>query len=103
MSYPSECVEVIDYIRLHVAKPDSLPGFDTRQWNVMTLRWPVDGIREGFCPVGLCPGNHSEAPRAEDATESLGLPEHELAIFIDWWDRQTDAVAAVEAVWGEAK
>ena len=96
--YPSECVEVIEYIRRHVAKPDSLPK---SSWLGSTnLRWP-GGF--GWCPMGLCRTTRFAIVTAQMAAEDTGLSREAVYAFMDWWDCETDAAAAVEAVWGEAK
>ena len=104
--YPPECVEVIEYIRRHVAKPDSLP----RLVNTVggdSLRWPGCDDRmsdfQSFCPFGLCHGVVMGVPGDTYIASIASLRNLEVRIFMRWWEHQTDAAAAVEAVWGEAK
>lgn len=92
---PRAAAPVVWFIRWWVPKPKVLPE-PVRPGNA--LGWPNGVCR---CPLGLLPGAIVAAPMN---AEAAGIDsEHHDAVreFWGWWDSQTDARAAVDAVWGK--
>lgn len=118
---PAEALPIAERLRERARRPAELPvRFDGR------LRWWVGG--EPCCPIGFDPVAESKDPfRWRDAQfflecifpfpgDCCDAPwdcDHpdELQVwydtvkpafyaFINWWDEQRDARAAVEVVWG---
>ena len=84
---PQAAMPVVEEIRRLVPRPSGLPApYGPYYWTGV-LRFD-----KRYCPLGLMPDADSPAPCAEK-----GTPEE---AFIDWWYEQTDAQAAVDAVWG---
>lgn len=95
---PEEALPVVEIIRRDVPRPETLPVAQTNS----CMRWYRGALL--CCPMGLhgtaklgapSDGFHFEGELrncTSDAIEQLGI----------WWDEQTDARAAVDAVWGEA-
>lgn len=91
---PGLCSAIVDAIRNEVPRPVDLPVLE----GYSGLRWLLD--YNECCPMGFLraascylPGDRWGLPGFEDgAVEEFGV----------WWDEQSDAEAAVEAVWGDA-
>lgn len=96
---PRSARPVVWFIRWWVKKPRTLPtpmlGWPTRPG----FRWKC-----GYCPIGLLPMAESPAP---GGARGAGLDTDDskltnaVCAFWNWWDSQTDARAAVDAVWPE--
>lgn len=91
---PDQAMSVLNTIRLDIPKPKELPTIDTRGG---VLRWKKDN--DTYCPMGLHPMSSCPAPVFSDDF-AYGLSRGEsIQEFAQWWDRQYDAQAAVDAVW----
>ena len=95
---PKEAAEVVKIIRKDVKRPKELPkptcsenGEDTH------LRF-----NRLVCPMGLHPNAITETPCTSDDF-GCDCITAEVAEFGEWWDEQTNAKAAVEAVWPTKK
>lgn len=89
---PKAALPVARCIRKIVKRPRTLPSSSPFGW----LRWPGHQ-----CPMGLIPGVKCPAPdNRYDFPKHIRLSELAIMEFAVWWDRQTDARAAVDAVWG---
>ena len=109
MTIPLEAMPIVEKIRKEVPRPPVLPKF----WpgTVEKLRFLPDfapSARVGglCCPMGLLPEALNSTPvRAFQ----IGLPyasvysadDKAVQAFYQWWDKQKDAEAAVNTVWGE--
>lgn len=103
---PRSARPVVWFIRWWVKKPRTLPRPDST--DLKELRWRKVKLSQRCCPLGLCPAAIVGNPAFP---YSAGLTESELEdyaevltafeSFISWWDSQTDARAAVDAVWGK--
>lgn len=93
------------YIRQQVPRPEELPAFiETSGHKVTPLAWPADRDKniKGRCPFGLLPKALGPWPTSvKDFRGGVPFSQHEMIEFFRWWDEQTDALAAVNAVWGE--
>jgi hypothetical protein len=94
---PAAALVVRNYIRKNVERPKTLPTPLLGGLHLHDLRW------DGCCPMGLCPGTLSAAPEWRWHFYSLprGFTNKAIRAFGNWWDKQTDAQAAVDAVWGK--
>jgi hypothetical protein len=98
---PSAARPVVEIIRREVRRPRRLPkpfaGKGCLRW------WPG-----GFCPLGMIPRAINPTPVGAWGFKDpvLGVPvlgDEAIGAFWMWWDAQTDARAAVEAVWPRKK
>ena len=96
---PSAAAKIAAVIRAQVPRPAELP---VGMPNYEHLRWR----KNGRCPMGLLSGARTWCPTFERSFEPNESPgtDDELQAFADWWDSlsESDAAAAVDAVWGEA-
>ena len=97
---PEAARRVAEVLRRDVRRPHYLPvGNPLRFDMVLVKRRSLSGSvvesNEGWsCPMGL-------HPECRGRDEPYGIPfGDDGEAFGDWWDAQTDARAAVEAVWG---
>ncbi len=104
---PQEAMPVVEIIRKQVPKPEELPLLhnrgDIRRRRVLRWKESIGDHIMLYSPLGLLPTTIYAAP--SNAYES-GLPEEmcdAVQEFIEWWDEQTDAQAAVDAVWGAGR
>lgn len=82
---PNVCRFIVDAIRRKVPRPHNSPNFVK-----YSLRFG------SYCPMGLLPGSPDVAP-----IKGFGrFGTCSVEAFADWWDEQTDAKAATDAVWG---
>ena len=97
---PAAARPVVEIIRREVKRP-SRPPSRVASWeneNCFVLRW------HGGCPIGLHPDSFSEAPGTVlNAARVFRKHEEAFHSFIKWWDAQTDARAAMDAVWPKAR
>lgn len=96
---PAAAERVAEVLRRDVRRPHHLPlgnplRFDMALVKRTTLSGRVtDGDIGWSCPMGL-------HPESRGRDEPYGLPfGDDGEAFGDWWDAQTDAKAAVDAVW----
>ena len=90
------CAAVIEVLRRGVPRPDTLPGlFGTPPFK--RLRWVRD--EKIFCPMGLHPLSTSTAPAQTEHFAGGEYRGDDFGSFAYWWDCQTNAQAAVDAVW----
>lgn len=103
---PKEARLMVDLIRKDVPKPKVLPSY-----NRDSLGWWSD--KQKYCPMGLHPKSEQacpEGPFSFDANwKDTMYRDHGAEIFRKavvefgtWWDEQTDAGAAIEAVWSNS-
>lgn len=86
---PKAAMPVVRVIRRDVPRPKKLPTLFGRSLALRFCRF--------HCPMGL-------HPKAKDRTPIVRAdfpPCSDMAIaaFYSWWDAQTDAKAATDAVW----
>lgn len=101
MGIPVQALPVVRVLRRDVPRPKELPRLARCAAAVATKRryilrfWPPKNHLL-CCPMGL----HPATPHAEP-TPGDGFPASDEAVeaFAYWWDTQTDAQAAVDAVW----
>jgi len=101
---PGEAMSVVEILRRDVPRPKELPmpmviaacyeGVLPRP-----LRWRGKGDRLSCYAIGLHPKSTEQAYSKEDFPLAS---DEEIQAFVHWWDEQTDAHAAVDAVWPEA-
>lgn len=85
---PKAAMPAVLLIREKVKRPEDLPDYNG-----------FDGLRWGdFCPLGLLPRSKSDAPYFASETGEK-MTDKACESFHEWWDRQTDPVAARDAVW----
>jgi len=101
MKMPETARRVAEILRRDVCRPRHLPvgsplRFDMVRVKRRSLSGHVVESSEGWsCPMGL-------HPECRGRNEPYGIPFGEDGeAFGDWWDAQTNAKAAVEAVWGD--
>ena len=96
--FPKEAQLVLDVIRKDVLKPEELPTSQIEDGNFLRFTKP-DGDRA--CPMGLHPKARSTNPMGAWSFPMLKPFEQNYIInaFAQWWDKQTDAQAAVDFVW----
>lgn len=101
---PSGAGPALDVLRGH-KRPKELPSRDhnasvrVNGTYLRPLRWRdigSDKKQRLFCPLGLYTKAESPCPKPGDVP---GVLADVAESFMLWWDEQTDAVAAVEAVW----
>ena len=100
---PDDALEVVALLRRDVPRPIELP---VMQWAHMplvnssqqVLRWSMWQNKWTCCPMGMHPCAKSPVPCS---VWSWPVCSSSMAIqvFADWWDEQTDAEAAVQAIW----
>lgn len=96
---PLEAKLVANYIRQRVKRPNGLP---VKYNKVKVLTWLSANNGMDCCPLGLLPKAMIGWPSwVKDFRGGVPFTQHELIRFTMWWDQQTDALAAVNAVWGE--
>lgn len=97
---PAEAMPIIELLRRDVRRPQHLPvGNPLRFDMALVKRMSISGRGADVdnmgwsCPMGL-------HPEARGRDEPYGLPFGDAGEALgDWWDEQTDAKAAVDAVW----
>lgn len=94
---PEQAIRIRDLIRKHVPRPVEAP----KATNARACSFRFE---EG-CPMGLLPHSVVGCPvtGSDFDTSTSDLPplyDEEVAWFALWWDRQTDAKAAMDEVWG---
>ena len=94
---PKAARPVVKIIRQDVPRPKTLPVpmFPGRR-DYQSLRWA-----NGKCPMGMHRLAKSNTPLAPGSFP--GCSEEEIFAFADWWDRQSSAEEAVDAVWGRKR
>ena len=104
---PDTAMPVVEALRRDVPKPEALPepikvATDDALRGDIVLRFPARrGGRYGCCPMGLHPQATTDVPGNERTFCVPGITMDAVLDFGQWWDKQTDAKAAVTAVWGE--
>lgn len=100
---PLQALPVARTIRELVPRPVILPKLSSvfgPHVRARVLRW---GERDSKCPMGLLPHALFGVPtECSHFTQPAPFTEEQVHAFADWWDDQTDAAAAVEAVWGDS-
>lgn len=105
---PPEAMSIVRCLRTEVPRPTELPEFSG---GARVLRWYVDG--ELACPIGLHPLSERRDPdQYYKASRFLDRavprrgddPDNDPHVtafyaFMNWWDEQTNAAAAVAAIW----
>lgn len=89
---------VAAYIRSKVPRPGELPTPSPKN----ILSWPAKVGRKD--PLGLIPKALTGWPTGvKDFRGGVPFVQHEMIAFYKWWDKQEDALSAVDAVWGSKK
>ena len=94
---------VANYIRKNVGRPDGLP---VKYGKIKVLSFICAREYKDCCPLGLVPKAMIGFPTwIKDFRGGVPFSQDELIQFTKWWDdqEQTDANAAVDAVWGKEK
>lgn len=101
---PTHAKDIVEFIRWWVPKPKTPPRMVHRMAG-LGARYLRFGIK-CKCPLGFSPLATEAAPGYPDACGLCEYPSNEwgklvfkVSSFTNWWDEQTDAKAAVEAVW----
>ena len=95
---PNAAMPVAEVLRRDVKRPAELPMVSPSK----TLRWPTgNNLWSCCCPMGLHPQATTLNPTMYACLPVEGLKYGNIQAFGIWWDWQTDAAAAVEAVWPE--
>ena len=100
LTIPTAAMPVVRVLRREVPRPRRLPVAIMSSVVEPCLRW-VGGFNSGAddaCPMGLHPDAHCGSPDSI-ATFPLGGTNTAVIAFWQWWDVQSDARAAVDAVW----
>jgi len=104
MKIPKEAMKVVEIIRRESKKPEELPRM------VLCGSSPHDSLRfdkdiSGFtypaCPMGLCNNSLNPIPSSRFSFGYEEASNQEVRSFWKWWDAQTNAQEAVDAVWGK--
>ena len=90
---PRKAEPVAETLRRDVPRPDPRAA-------TFTVGWKRDG--RDCCAMGLHPKANSGFPSVHWHLPITGVTTLAMLTFGNWWDEQTDAEAAVEAVWGPA-
>ena len=89
---PKTAMPIVEVLRRDVPRPKELPKFGLGISHV--LRW-----EKSYCPMGLHPHAMSKAPYFH----IYDFPAHPkiraIQTFANWWEKQTDARAAVDVIW----
>lgn len=95
---PETAMSVVELIRKDVPKPkhEDFKSVTTSVHQRPCLRHEATGC----CPLGMLPYATRIAPTTDDHFTKPVLHDAVVGFFF-WWDRQDDAEAAVNAVWGE--
>ncbi len=96
---PKGAMPVVEILRCDVPRPKELP---TTIREAKQLRWLVKHHSTGFlgcCPMGLHPQSTMRVPTMRLQFRVLGATKRAIRSFFCWWDTQTDAQAATDAVW----
>lgn len=92
---PKAAYPVLRVLRRDVKRPRSLPrpyGASGNSLRFLTC----------ICPMGLHPDAVTTSPIGKN-TFPVGPGDNAIATFGEWWDEQTDARAATDAVWPRKK
>jgi len=93
---PKEARSIVRRIRKDVPRPEL---------NKILSQWTQGrGLRikySGRCPMGLLPYTKCKIPLSPCDFEDSRISYDAIIEFASWWDLQTDATAAVDAVWGK--
>lgn len=90
---PKAAMPVVRALRRDVPRPEHLPF---KYQPSCALRWP-----RFICPMGLHPKATDRVPMTKDDFPICS--EKAIVAFYCWWDAQTDAKAATDAVWPKKK
>ena len=93
---PDAARPIVEAIRAGVDRPE--PS-DFVPWSRVE-----DGteLRIGsVCPMGMLPSSMKDAPASRYDFDKFPFLSVAVEAFFGWWDAQTDAEAAVQAVWGK--
>ncbi len=106
---PDAALPMVLAIRRLVPRRETLPVLHRMPNSGKSyLRWILpgwEGRRMQHCPMGFLPGAEVPSPScfahlAVRDESGVLLGNLEIHDFWVWWDTQTDAAAAVDAVWG---
>ena len=89
---PATAMPVVNLIRKDVPRPDELPKF----MGYSFLHWP--GRK---CLLGLHPESIIGEPENSSQFAGGKCSDEQVEASWKWWDDQTDAQAAVDAVWND--
>ena len=94
---PKAARPVVKIIRRDVPRPKTLPVamYQARR-DYQSLRWA-----NGKCPMGMHKLAKSKTPITFGSFPKCS--EKEIFEFAIWWDRQSSAQEAVDAVWGRKR
>ena len=93
-SIPARALALVDILRRDVPRPTELP---TPRWETSCLRWPA--LEPGGTARNVLGLHHlSESPNPA-RTWIPGIDWKDVSALSYWWDEQTDALAAVNAIW----
>jgi len=108
---PKNAMPVVNQIRRDIPKPDILPSrIRIREgsknivlrWNKTIISKPIIGsVIKYFCPMGLHKLSSSTCPISKYSFADEKRSNIAIIAFYTWWDKQIDAQAAVDAVWGK--
>ena len=88
LTIPPECMPVVLVLRRDVPRPKDLPVFSYGRFR---FRYS--------CPMGLHKDSTKPCPGWSEQFANGECTHDEVVTFGKWWDSQTDAAAAVDAVW----
>lgn len=100
---PTNAMPVVKVLRQDVPRPKGLPmvfspGRTLRWWRLGGIG--INQLATVCCPMGLHPKAEAGVPQC--VSEFPLAESFAIRAFYAWWDEQTDAQAAIDAVWGPA-
>lgn len=92
---PNAAMRMVRIIQKEVMRPGKLPrAFLGR----LCFARPGDPLLSS-CPMGLIPGADELPITPGDLPDRISIRPAQVKAFAEWWDKQSDASAAVNAVW----
>lgn len=91
LTIPAAAMPVVKVLRRDVPRPRTLP--EAIYPKCRGLRWDMS------CPMGLHKASSHRTPYRPESFAAGECSAKAVKAFADWWDRQAEAKAAVDAVW----
>lgn len=91
---PKAAMQIVEILRRDVPRPEEVPCLEVIL-GYRVLRWG----KGGCCPLGVHPKATIPTPEDRESFPVKGATTRAIISFYRWWDRETDGLAAMDAIW----